>query len=252
MSADSSSLVVTSPKDSVEPQINGDGIKLSTGGTPGNIVKDVGAVENGQVPSPSQEDPPALVSTTVEATNNKEMSVGVNSSSNATPMEIEDKDSDVSHSDRGDSPDLVIVTQSEEEAPAITSRPVEREGEISGEEIDPNVPLEESSDDDNPPHPHTSHSHPHQDRTPHSDHTPHLKYVASSPVNGSSILSMKSHQDVARTRRSGSPGHRTKQVAKLKQFFTTLQGFGNKLGSEAAEQVQELITALVVSLFVCA
>ena len=38
-----------------------------------------------------------------------------------------------------------------------------------------------------------------------------------------------------------------RQVAKLKRFFTTLQQFGNNLSSEAAEQVQELITALVVS-----
>ena len=37
------------------------------------------------------------------------------------------------------------------------------------------------------------------------------------------------------------------QVAKLKRFFTTLQQFGNKMSSEVAEQVQELITALVVS-----
>ena len=38
-----------------------------------------------------------------------------------------------------------------------------------------------------------------------------------------------------------------RQVAKLKRFFTTLQQFGNNMSSEAAEQVQELITALVVS-----
>ena len=41
---------------------------------------------------------------------------------------------------------------------------------------------------------------------------------------------------------------RVRQVAKVKQFFTTLQTFGNKNGSEVAEQVQELITAVVVSL----
>ena len=40
---------------------------------------------------------------------------------------------------------------------------------------------------------------------------------------------------------------RVRQVAKVKQFFTTLQQFGNKNGSEVAEQVQELITAVVVS-----
>lgn len=40
---------------------------------------------------------------------------------------------------------------------------------------------------------------------------------------------------------------RVRQVAKVKQFFTTLQQFGNQNGSEVAEQVQELITAVVVS-----
>ena len=38
----------------------------------------------------------------------------------------------------------------------------------------------------------------------------------------------------------------SKQSAKIKQFFTTLQTFGNKTSQEVAEQVQELITALVV------
>ena len=38
-----------------------------------------------------------------------------------------------------------------------------------------------------------------------------------------------------------------KQAAKVKQFFTTIQQHGNKLGSEVAEQVQELIHALMVS-----
>ena len=40
--------------------------------------------------------------------------------------------------------------------------------------------------------------------------------------------------------------YKVKQVAKMKRFFTTLQGFGNKMSGEVAEQVQELITALVV------
>ena len=40
--------------------------------------------------------------------------------------------------------------------------------------------------------------------------------------------------------------YRVRQVAKVKQFFTTLQSFGNRMSSEVAEQVQELITALVV------
>ena len=43
-----------------------------------------------------------------------------------------------------------------------------------------------------------------------------------------------------------SDSFRVRQVAKVKQFFTTLQQFGNKNGSEVAEQVQELITAVVV------
>lgn len=38
-----------------------------------------------------------------------------------------------------------------------------------------------------------------------------------------------------------------KQAAKVKQFFTTIQQHGNKLGSEVAEQVQELIHAVMVS-----
>ena len=50
------------------------------------------------------------------------------------------------------------------------------------------------------------------------------------------------------------PGHngdilvsyRARKVAKVKQFFTTLQHFGNKQSTEVAEQVQELIAALMV------
>ena len=41
---------------------------------------------------------------------------------------------------------------------------------------------------------------------------------------------------------------RVRQVAKVKQLFTTLQQFSNESGSEVAEQVQELITAVVVSI----
>ncbi len=48
-----------------------------------------------------------------------------------------------------------------------------------------------------------------------------------------------------------SSGYRVRQVAKVKRFFTTLQGFGNKMSSEVAEQVQELIAALVVSRINC-
>ena len=42
-------------------------------------------------------------------------------------------------------------------------------------------------------------------------------------------------------------GNSNKQASKVKQFFTTIQQHANKLGSEVAEQVQELIHALVVS-----
>ena len=45
-----------------------------------------------------------------------------------------------------------------------------------------------------------------------------------------------------------SYSYRVRQVAKVKQFFTTLQSFSNRMSSEVAEQVQELITALVVRL----
>ena len=43
------------------------------------------------------------------------------------------------------------------------------------------------------------------------------------------------------------PSYRVRKVAKVKQFFTTLQRFGDRQSSEVAEQVQELIAALVVS-----
>lgn len=85
--------------------------------------------------------------------------------------------------------------------------------------------------------------------------------IVSSPSgsgNGSSIL------DLSRSSNSGKEGSggtdsgkdrqsvvtdnfRVRQVAKVKQFFTALQQFSNKRGSEVAEQVQELITAVVVS-----
>lgn len=42
------------------------------------------------------------------------------------------------------------------------------------------------------------------------------------------------------------PSYRVRKVTKVKQFFTTLQHFGNRQSSEVAEQVQELIAALVV------
>ena len=45
----------------------------------------------------------------------------------------------------------------------------------------------------------------------------------------------------------GEGGKRSKECAKVKQFFTTLQRFANNISHDVAEQVQELITALVVS-----
>ncbi len=50
---------------------------------------------------------------------------------------------------------------------------------------------------------------------------------------------------------SAAPVTNVKQAAKVKQFFTTIQQHGNKLGSEVAEQVQELIHALMVRGCVC-
>ncbi len=46
----------------------------------------------------------------------------------------------------------------------------------------------------------------------------------------------------------GTKAQHSKQSAKVKQFFTTLQMYGNKTSQEMADQVQELIAALVVSL----
>lgn len=43
---------------------------------------------------------------------------------------------------------------------------------------------------------------------------------------------------------------RAKQSARVKQFFTTLQKFGNNMSRDGADQVQELISALLVSLTV--
>ena len=45
----------------------------------------------------------------------------------------------------------------------------------------------------------------------------------------------------------GSNALRTKQSARVKQFFTTLQKFGNSMSRDGADQVQELISALLVS-----
>ena len=46
--------------------------------------------------------------------------------------------------------------------------------------------------------------------------------------------------------KGSSSSKHSKPSAKVKQFFTTLQMFGNRTSQEVAEQVQELITALVV------
>ena len=63
--------------------------------------------------------------------------------------------------------------------------------------------------------------------------------------------SKEGDSDSARDRQTVvTDNFRVRQVAKVKQFFTTLQKFGNKNGSEVAEQVQELIIAVVVREFV--
>ncbi len=253
MSADEAKVVAKVVPDSAhtltEPLMNGG----SNGPPPVNIMEGVVTINdddasttatNGQVTSQS-EDPPALVhSTSAEATKDKE---ATNSLNDEAPMEVDEESREEiidSHSDREDSPGLVIVTQPDEEVPEINNDSSKREdGEISGEEIDLNVPLEDSSDEEENELLHNHHTSHHLNQ----GHTPHLKYVATPPTNGQShFVSIDSPQEPVR-RGNVSPGYRSKQVAKLKQFFTTLQGFGNKLGSEAAEQVQELITALVVS-----
>ena len=211
--------------------------------------------ENGrEVPQSLSEAPPALVNynnstKNVEAEKNrKEIHESTaDSAIEDAPMEV-DNNTD-RHSDREDSPALVIAMPSdvsEEEAPTISHNHTEESkdgGEMSGEEIDLNVPLEESSDEERPPPPPTN-------------HTPHLKHTSQSSApqtngTGQPLLanSIESHDHSSGgevVQRSVSPSYRAKQVAKLKRFFTTLQGFGNKLGSEGAEQVQELILALVV------
>lgn len=69
---------------------------------------------------------------------------------------------------------------------------------------------------------------------------------------GEKAIPSQSHASPASSEHSNSshddrdPSLFNKQVAKLKRFFTTLQEFANKISQEVAEQVQELITALVV------
>ena len=85
--------------------------------------------------------------------------------------------------------------------------------------------------------------------------------IVSSPSNsGSSVLDLSrgGGSNIGREGSGNDPGKdrqsvvtdnfRVRQVAKVKQFFTALQQFSNKRGSEVAEQVQELITAVVVSI----
>ena len=89
--------------------------------------------------------------------------------------------------------------------------------------------------------------------------------VSSPSSSGSSVLDLSrsgggsnsgkegSGNDSGRDRQSVvTDNFRVRQVAKVKQFFTALQQFSNKRGSEVAEQVQELITAVVVSIHVLA
>ena len=64
------------------------------------------------------------------------------------------------------------------------------------------------------------------------------------PTSGN--LSPASSEHSSSSHDDRDPSLFNKQVAKLKRFFTTLQEFANKISQEVAEQVQELITALVV------
>ena len=205
----------------------------------------------GEVSRSLSETPPALVNYNNSTKNmegeKNEMEIHESTADSAiedAPMEVDDNTG--RHSDREDSPALVIAMPSdasEEETPMISHNHTEESqdgGEMSGEEIDLNVPLEESSDEERPPPPPTN-------------HTPHLKHTSQSSTPqtngmGQPLIanSIESHDSGEVVKRSVSPSYRAKQVAKLKRFFTTLQGFGNKLGSEGAEQVQELILALVV------
>lgn len=157
-----------------------------------------------------------------------------------------------------------------------------RESRESSLEIYMDIPLEESDEEDKPEKGSPSNNHLDSlsaisttNQTSATMTTPHLKYVSkSSTTQNESITSLAnnlhesirtyttnqtssvakgngdtpSNYPVNKTGRSVSPSYRVRQVAKLKQFFTTLQGFGNRLGREGAEQVQELIAALVVCL----
>ena len=83
--------------------------------------------------------------------------------------------------------------------------------------------------------------------------------VSSPSSSGSSVVDLSRNGNSVKEGGGNDPGRdrqsvvtdnfRVRQVAKVKQFFTALQQFSNKRGSEVAEQVQELITAVVVSSF---
>lgn len=250
MSAEESTAVPDSAQSTIEPTTNGsatpsqcaknveavesvnsmssvEGVR-----TPHEVMEEVDTTSEGIVssqPEPSSEVQVINCNSTNEEPTKKRETLDADSANHETPMEADDnQNSEVAHSDREDSPELVIDTQADEEAPKNQSvdHHVKGGGDSSEVEVDLNSRLEESSDEE-------------------PDRTRQLKYKNAPQTNG------RSHPPPSESlnsepKQSVSPGYRAKQVAKLKQFFTTLQGFGNQLGSEAAEQVQELITALVV------
>ena len=78
----------------------------------------------------------------------------------------------------------------------------------------------------------------------HSVNEPAVEFRRSADSNNNG-QSRESGKDSAKT--PSSSVMNVKQAAKVKQFFTTIQQHGNKVGREVAEQVQELIHALMVS-----
>jgi len=173
----------------------------SPGETNGSTMNEMMDTTRTEDPSSQYEAPPSLVTCSKPSEGRNEQAVP----------------SKETQSDREDSPELVIVTHPDEPVSINNNNG----GNMSGEEIDLSVPLEESSDEE-------------------QEHGSHLKY-GSGHTNGGTEMQEESL----------SPGHKARQVGKLKRFFMTLQGFGNNLGSEVAEQVQELITALVVNALHC-
>lgn len=79
---------------------------------------------------------------------------------------------------------------------------------------------------------------------------PMIDLTGSSTQSRTTFSSTASQRSESSTTKGGkhdsSDKSSSKQSAKVKQFFTTLQMFGNKISQEVAEQVQELIAALVV------